>query len=156
MTMLKLSAAARSRQLPRRPAAEARIFSKRIAKALASHGVVPRKTASMELGVKAAVEPAVWLGVLDGDGSVGIYRNGRLPRLMFAGSRPLVKQCEKFWRFALRQAEPRPTTRPHSRGIWTYTLWGRKAATAAQLLLASSPISMRRKRSLLMQIAEYV
>lgn len=76
LTLLNLSEAARARQLPRRPAAEARIFSKRIVEALARHGVVPGKTATLALSPEAARHPAVWLGLLDGDGSVGIYATG--------------------------------------------------------------------------------
>jgi lambda repressor-like predicted transcriptional regulator len=153
LTMLNLSDEARSRQLPRRPAAEARIFSKRIVEALARHGIVPRKTATMKLSAEASRQPAVWLGLLDGDGSVGIYRNGRAPRLMFSGTRELMEQCQDFWRDALDLAGPRPAARPHARGIWTFTLWGHNAATAADLLLRASPTSMRRKRDLLLHIA---
>jgi len=101
LTLLNLSEAARARQLPRRPAAEARIFSKRIVEALARHGVVPGKTATLALGPESARQPAVWLGLLDGDGSVGIYRDGREPRVRFSGTRRLMEQCEAFWRETL-------------------------------------------------------
>jgi lambda repressor-like predicted transcriptional regulator len=155
LTMLNLSEAARMRQLPRRPAGEARVFSRRLVSALASHGVVPQKTSSMKLGRKASTKAPVWLGVLDGDGSVGIYRNGRAPRIMFAGTSELMKQCEEFWRNELGFTTARPAARPHSRSIWTFTLWGSKAALAARTLLSSSPVSMRRKRALLLQIAAW-
>lgn len=155
ITMLHLSKAAQARQYPRRPAAEARIFSKRIVTALARHGVVPRKTATMELGDEAAERAAVWLGVLDGDGSVGLYRDGRQPRVRFAGTRQLMKQCEAFWRRSLGFAGPAPAARPHRREVWTFALVNRKASDAAQLLLASSPVSMRRKRQLLADVATW-
>jgi hypothetical protein len=151
--MLNLSAAARARQLPRRPAAEARIFSKRIVAVLAQHGIVPRKNASLALGSEASRQAAVWLGILDGDGSVGIYRDGRLPKMAFAGTPTLIEQCEEFWRQTLGLSDPYPTARPHRRGTWVYAIWGRKARAAAKVLLASSPISMRRKRALLEEIA---
>jgi hypothetical protein len=152
-TSLRLSAEAQSRQLPRRPALEARIFSRRIVAALAQHGIVPRKTALCELGPDASRNPAVWLGILDGDGSVGIYRSGRSPRLAFVGTPALMQQCEEFWRKALSLSDPLPTARHHRRGIWTYCLWGRKASSAAKLLLSSTPVSMHRKRVLLEEIA---
>jgi hypothetical protein len=101
LTMLNLSESARRRQFPRRPAAEARIFSARIVQALGRHGVVPRKTATLELSREAAERPSVWLGLLDGDGSVGIYGGGRQPRVSFAGTRRLMEQCEGFWRDTL-------------------------------------------------------
>jgi hypothetical protein len=93
VTMLRLSDEAAERQLPRGPAAEARIFSARIVGALARHGVIARKTAGMVLSSEASREAATWLGLLDGDGSVGIYRNGREPRVRFYGSQPRMEQC---------------------------------------------------------------
>jgi hypothetical protein len=152
LTMLNLSEAAQERQYPRRPAAEARIFSKRIVGALARHGVVPRKTANMRLSDEAASRAAVWLGILDGDGSVGLYRNGRDPRVRFFGTRELMDQCESFWRRSLRFADPTPAARPHRRGIWVFELTGPKASAAAALLLAASPISLERKRAKLLAL----
>jgi hypothetical protein len=94
-----------------------------------------RKTASMKLSAEASHQPAVWLGILDGDGSAGIYRDGRAPKLSIAGSEPLMAQCEVFWRKHL--------------GINGYA----KAKCAARLLLDSTPTSMQRKRAVLTQIA---
>ena len=153
VTMLNLSQAAKARQLPRGPAAEARVFSKRLVRALARHGVVPRKTGSMKLSEEASRRAAAWLGVLDGDGSVGIYRSGRAPKLSFAGSEALMVQCQCFWRRQLEIAGPRPSARPHAKGIWVFDLWCAKAEGAARILLGASPRSMRRKRALLAQIA---
>jgi hypothetical protein len=155
LTMLNLSDAARRRQLPRRPAAEARVFSKRIVRALSRHGVVARKTAKLELGHEAAREPAVWLGLLDGDGSVGIYREGRQPRVRFSGTRRLMEQCEEFWHGRLQIVGPRPTATPHRKGIWQFSLCSEKARRAAEILLLSSPISQLRKRALLTEIASW-
>ena len=66
VTMLNLSEGAKARQLPRGPAAEARVFSKRLVQALGRHGIVPRKTASMELSVERAIDRqsgwASWTG----------------------------------------------------------------------------------------------
>lgn len=153
LTMLNLSDEAKARQLPRGPAAEARVFSKRLVRALARHGVVPRKSASMKLGEEARRKAAVWLGILDGDGSVGIHRNGRAPKLSFAGSPALMAQCECFWRERLGIEGPRPAARPHAKGIWVFDLSCAKAVAAAHVLLGSSPTSMHRKRALLAQIA---
>jgi hypothetical protein len=154
LTMLNLSAEAASRQLPRRPAAEARIFSARICASLARHGIVPRKTASLALSDEAAGRAAVWLGVLDGDGSVGFSRGGTTPRITFSGSARLMAQCERFWRGALAYDRPRPAVRQHARHLWTYRLTDAKAKAGAQILLAASPVSMKRKRQLLEQVAQ--
>jgi hypothetical protein len=153
LTLLNLSEAARVRQFPRRPAAEARIFSKRIVDALACHGIVPGKTARLVLGPEAARQPAVWLGLLDGDGSVGIYRGGREPRVRFSGTRRLMEQCEAFWRETLPYSGPRPGATPHRKGIWQFSLCGMKARAAADALLRSSERSLARKRALLAEIA---
>jgi hypothetical protein len=155
LTMLNLSASARQRQLPRRPAAEARIFSRRIVEALRSHGVVARKSATLTLGAEAAQKPAVWLGLLDGDGSVGIYRDGALPRVRFSGTHRLMQQCERFWRHALPYTDPRPAATPHRKSLWQFSLQGRKARGAAILLLAASPTSLLRKRAILAEIAAW-
>lgn len=153
VTMLNLSEEAAARQFPRSPAGEARIFSARIVDALARHGIVPRKTASMMLSNEASAEAATWLGILDGDGSVGIYRDGREPRVRFYGTEPLVAQCEAFWRDRLGFTSRRPTARPHAKGLWCFSLTCMRAREAARVLLASTPISMLRKRELLAQIA---
>ena len=155
LTILRLSAAAEQRQLPRRPAAEARIFSRRIVEALARHGVVAGKTATLVLGPEAARRPAVWLGLLDGDGSVGVYRGGREPRVRFTGTRRLMEQCEAFWRETLPYSDSRPAATPHHRGLWQFSLCRAKARDAARVLLASSERSLRRKRELLAEIAAW-
>jgi hypothetical protein len=155
LTMLNLSESAKRRTLPRRPAAEARIFSKRIVEALGRHGVVARKSKTLALSPEAAREPAVWLGLLDGDGSVGNYRAGRDPRVRFSGTRRLMEQCEGFWRRTLGFAEGRPAATPHRKGLWQFSLGGRNARAAARILLASSPTSLRRKRALLAEIAAW-
>jgi hypothetical protein len=155
LTILNLSEAAQRRQLPRRPAAEARVFSKRIVVALGRHGVVPRKTATLELSPEAAQQPAVWLGLLDGDGSAGIYRDGTLPRVSFSGTKRLMEQCERFWRQTLPYDSPRPRATAHTKGLWQFSLHGENARRASQVLLASSPTSLRRKRGLLAEIAAW-
>jgi hypothetical protein len=153
LTMLNMSDEVRARQFPRGLAAEARVFSRRLVRALARHGVVPQKTTSMRLSDEASCRAAVWLGVLDGDGSVGIYKGGRAPKLSFAGTEALMEQCERFWWTELGIEDARPAARPHAKGIWTFSLWCAKAEAAARVLIGASPISMRRKRGLLAQIA---
>jgi hypothetical protein len=154
LTMLTLSPAAARRQLPRRPAAEARIFSARICGSLARHGIVPRKTANLTLSEQAASQAAVWLGMLDGDGTVGFYREGVTPRITFSGSPAAMTQCERFWRSALGYEGARPAARQHSNHLWVYQLTDAKAIAGAPILLAASPVSMKRKRRLLEQVAQ--
>lgn len=65
---------------------EARVFSKRICAALGKHGVTPRKSRTLKFSGQAADQPAVWLGLLDGDGAVGARLNHAPPRITFYGT----------------------------------------------------------------------
>jgi hypothetical protein len=67
---LRLSADAASRSHPHQRAFEARVQSKYLCTTLAQYCITPRKTKSLVLSDTAAEEPAVWLGILDGDGWV--------------------------------------------------------------------------------------
>lgn len=134
---------------------EARIFSERICRALASHGVVPRKSRSLSFGEEAARRPQIWLGFLDGDGSVlRSSGNERPPRISFYGPEPVMRQCSAFWgsQLTLRTAKA-PTVRYHARGLYTVSVHGANAARAARQMLDSSEISLRRKRLLLEEVA---
>ena len=133
--------------------AEARIFSRRIVEALARHGIVRGKTATLVLGPEASSRPAVWLGLFDGDGSVGLYRGGREPRVRFSGTRRLMQQCEALWRETLPYSGPAAT--PHRRGTWQFSLFGMKARAAADTLPRSSESSLARKRAILAEIAAW-
>jgi hypothetical protein len=156
LTELRLSPAAAARAWRRSPAFEARVFSKQLCRALAAYGVVPRKTATMRFSERAASEPAVWLGMFDGDGSGGSRRAHGRPRLDWYGSRAVMEQCSAFWgsRLALATGRP-PSLVAHAGGLTKVALYGSNAAPATRLLLDASPISMRRKRHSLEQIAQY-
>jgi hypothetical protein len=82
-----------------------------------------------------------------------LYGDARQPRVSFSGTRRLMEQCELFWRETLGYSGLRPSARPHHKRMWTYALWGGKARRAAEILLAASPVSMRRKRAILAEIA---
>ena len=57
------------------------------------------------------------------------------------------------WRQALDYPDSRPAATPDRKGLWQFSLHGRKARMAARLLLAASPISLLRKRAILAEIA---
>lgn len=152
---LESSPAAAARQWPRTPAQEARIYSSRICTVLAQHGIVPRKSADLRLGDVAAAEPAVWLGMLDGDGSVSVIAN-RSPRLNWFGTPPVMEQCARFWSDRLRGSDKRPiAVNAHAGGLGRVSLNGFEAASAARLMLSASAVSQRRKRALLMSVSHY-
>lgn len=135
---------------------EARIYSEHICAALDLHGIKPRKSLTLRLSEKAASEPAVWLGILDGDGSCGSTRHHGIPRIDFFGSWPLMEQCSAFWgnRLSLQTGKP-PSVVAHAGGLAKVALYGTNAAAAARMLLESTPLSMKRKRLTLEQIAAY-
>jgi hypothetical protein len=154
LTELRLSSAAAARAWPRRRAFEARVFSKRLQTQLARHGIVPGKSRSLRLSDEAAAKPAVWLGLLDGDGWVSATGQRGRPLIDFCGAPPVMEQCSRFWGGRLRfQRSLRPQVRTHRRGLRRVAIHGANATEAAQILLASSPISMRRKRRILEAIA---
>jgi hypothetical protein len=156
LTQLRLSKDAAARAWHRSPALEARVFSAHMCRALALHGVVPRKTHTMCFSEQAASEPAVWLGMFDGDGSGGPHFAHGRPRLDWYGSRAVMEQCSAFWGSRLELATGRPPSLiAHAGGLTKVALYGSNAAAAARLLLDASPVSMHRKRRSLEQIAQY-
>jgi len=133
---------------------EARIYSQRICAALARHGIVPRKTASLEFSSEAADQAGVWLGLFDGDGSGGMTRNHGRPRIEFYGTRNVIEQCSRFWaKHVTLQTGRAPALIEHRGGLVKMAMYGSNAAIAAQIMLEASPVSLVRKRRVLEQIA---
>jgi hypothetical protein len=134
---------------------EARVHSRRICLALARHGVVPRKTQGFSFSAMASRQPAVWLGLLDGDG----WASARLPcgrsaRICFYGPRSVLEQCSAFWasKLAVRSAGG-PSVAPHGKHLHVMRLYGPNASRAAGMMLDASPVSLTRKRRVLEEIA---
>jgi hypothetical protein len=156
LTDLRLTPSAAARAWPRTPAQEARVFSANMCRALAAHGIVPRKTHRMRFSDQAAAEPAVWLGMFDGDGSGGPRRAAGRPRLDWYGTRVVMEQCSAFWGARLElQTGRAPRVLAHAGGLSKVALHGSNAALAARILLDASPISMDRKRRALEEIVHY-
>lgn len=133
---------------------EARVYSAHMCEVLSRHGIVPGKTRSMRFGPEAAVEPAVWLGLLDGDGSILVKPPCGETRIDFFGAAPAMDQCAEFWGALLRfRGRRRPTVIQHARHLFKVSLYSQNAVQAARVLLDSTPTSMARKRHKLEQIA---
>lgn len=154
LTELKLSPGAACRSWPRSPAWEARIWSRHMKEVLASHGVTATKTKSLKFSPDAAEQPAVWLGLLDGDGWVSrVAQHGRRV-IAFFGTPSVMHQCSEFWGKRLDfQRAASPTVYKHRGGLGSVRLYGANAVHAAKILLGSTPISLRRKRRSLEAIA---
>lgn len=136
---------------------EARIFSRQICESLARHGVRPQKTRTLVFGEEAAAQPAVWLGLFDGDGSAGVKLSHGIPRIDFFGTRAVMEQCATFWgsRLTLGTGQP-PSIIKHAGGLSKVAIYGSNAALAARIMLDASPVSMQRKRRVLQAISSYV
>jgi hypothetical protein len=147
LTELKLSTGAARRAWPRSAAWEARVWSRHMKEVLASYGVTRSKTKSLKFSREAAEQPAVWLGLLDGDGWVSdVGKCGRAV-IAFYGVPPVMRQCSDFWGRRLdSQRAAVPTLHKHRAGLASVRLHGAKASGAAKILLASTPVSLRRKR----------
>jgi hypothetical protein len=136
---------------------EARVFSRAICDALARHGIVPRKSKTLVLSKTAAKEPAVWLGLLDGDGCAGLKYHHGTPRIDFFGTRAVMEQCAGFWHPRLSlQTGRAPTVHRHAGGLSVVRIYGSNAARAAGIMLQACPVSLARKRRVLEAIARYV
>jgi len=135
---------------------EARIFSHQIQAALARHGITPRKSRTLVLGNEAAGQPAVWLGLLDGDGSVEPSGSRGAPRISFYGTSAVMGQCSDYWSTQLVLASGgAPSVLGHRGGLSKVCIYGANAARAADVMLAASPVSLERKRAKLEEIASY-
>ena len=154
LTHLKLSPEAARRAWPRSPAYEARIWSASIRGALERHGLRRNKTKRLCFSREAADNPAVWLGLLDGDGWVSTGGPGRGPLIDFCGTPAVMSQCSEFWGARLSfQRRKAPTVRRHRAGLARVALHGPNAVRGARILLGSSPVSLQRKRRTLEAIA---
>lgn len=125
----------------------AQVGSAQVQRALARHGVVPGKTKTLRLSAEAAAKPAVWLGLLDGDGWVSKDGQRGRPLIDFCGTPAVMRQCSEFWGARLCfQRVSAPTIRSHRSGLGRVALHGANAVIGAEILLGGSPISLERKR----------
>jgi hypothetical protein len=154
LTELKLSPEAQKRAWPRSRAYEARVFSRHMGETLGAYGVTRTKTKTLRFSTEAAAEPAVWLGLLDGDGWVSLGGKRGRAIIDFCGTPAVMRQCSRFWGNRLTfQGRPRPRLIKHHAGLARVQLSGRNATKAARMLLQASPTSLRRKRRTLEAIA---
>lgn len=124
-----------------------RVTSDRLAKRLATYGIVPRKT---KITQAHHVEhlPAFWRGVLDGDGSLEIRETRPhylMPILQIYGSRPLMAQ---FWRFAKDNI---PGWQSHVRTlpcVYGTSVSGNRCKTLVKLLYDDASVALDRKMSI--------
>jgi hypothetical protein len=125
----------------RRPVLQARVASKKLADRLACFGVLPRK--SMTAKVEGLEKDRdFWRGVVDGDGTLGLYGTPESPQIRLAGSRALVSQFSSFMRALSTRCKC--NIYPQSSIFVTYAV-GCDACTVVSMLYKGASVSLDRK-----------
>jgi hypothetical protein len=120
-----------------RRAKHAVVSSPSIARDLATHGIVPRKSWSLRVSEEAASNAAFWLGMLDGDGCVHLSSGG-VPKIIYLGTEAVMQQCAAFIATVLEGRRPavnRVSKRPavlRQVAVTTQALKGKGASSVRQ------------------------
>jgi hypothetical protein len=115
-------------------------YSPELVADLARNGVVPRKSLGAEASPQLARRSSFWLGMIDGDGTVGV---SRAPYIALCGSRPLMQQYRVFLETRVLDWAPRIFQRDD--GLCIVSVEGESARRLAQCLDGSSPVRLERK-----------
>lgn len=78
------------------PQAGIKFASAKMCHDLAKHGIVPRKVRITKTSSEALQCPSFWLGLLDGDGTIGIPSGRNSPVAAMLGTRRLLEQYQEF------------------------------------------------------------
>lgn len=120
-------------------------------------GITPRKSLTYDPGTQAASEAAFWMGMLDGDGTAGLYThkqaNAVRPHLRWLGTKAAIARCAEFWAAALPDRHIGKIV--PSRKLWQLGVQGETAQRAAVLLLDACDFSLARKRGTIERIAAF-
>jgi hypothetical protein len=129
-------------------AALIRITNRKLIKDLVKYGMVPNKT-------KIAYPPQLpshlmvhfWRGIIDGDGSVGIWSGD--PSLYLCGTKAI---CDGFKNFCKSFTDSKASVRKIGEDFYSYTLTGRKATPIMNVLYGDSKVYLERKYASAMKI----
>lgn len=130
--------------VPQNKSAVLKFHSKQIVSDLKRFGVVPRKSNKAKARGRIQKEPAFWLGVMDGDGSVDSFQRGRV---RMYGTRALMEQFASFAEQKLMGYSGwlKPTVSRHSDSLWAVCIEGQRAKSFLSLAYKSSPVYLDRK-----------
>lgn len=131
------------------------VSSTQMAAHLALHGVVPRKSLTMEASPDAGGKSEFWLGVFDGDGCCSFSKRG-VPTIGIVGSPPLMSQFAAW--LSATFADHRPAIGLVGRnggGLSDLRVSGDRARRLAELWLSLSVASLEPKRERLEHAARY-
>ena len=135
-------------------ACQLKFHSRRIVSDLARYGVVPRKSLSAVSSGEAWKQPAFWLGVMDGDGTIDLAGKRRHIRVRLCGSVELMNQFSSFLQDNVsgRNGRLRPEPWLRSESFAVVSIGGARALNFLRLAYGSSPVSLDRKREISMSL----
>ncbi|MFL6398808.1 MAG: hypothetical protein ACJ72J_04415 [Nitrososphaeraceae archaeon] len=124
--------------------------SEKMANALAKYGFVPNKCFIAEIKGGVEFNRHLWRGVIDGDGSLGIYvrknLNGgvrRVPYITITGTKNVCLQFKIFVEKEL--GEPMPPNVVFYKKSYLFMVEGRRAVKAIKLLYSDCTVALERK-----------
>lgn len=138
------------------------IGSHEIIRDLASHGVTPRKSLTLEWPTTVPPEllSAFVHGYFDGDGTVfwtrmAQVREGRYPGASFMASWAFAGPLAEYLRSCAVAARPPVAHSKRVPHIARVQIYGSAVPSLGRLLYAAAPAGLQRKRAVFTQIAQY-
>ena len=133
--------------------------SERMANTLKKYGFVPRKCFTAEFKGEVQNNRHVWRGLIDADGSLGVYerknKNGtkrRVPYISVTGSKIVCLQFRSFLEKQL--CEPMPPSVIFYKKSYLFMLSDHRAVKAIKLLYSDCTIALERKLQKALEIME--
>lgn len=116
------------------------VTSRRMVESLARYGVVPRKSKTAKV-IGLEMDSSFWRGVIDGDGSVFIAKNG-VATVALCGSEALVGQFAAY----IKMVSPECVARPHPAStIFAVSAHGTHAYRMCEALYGDCTVALDRK-----------
>ena len=116
------------------------ISSNKLSKELQHFGVVPRKSGVSEV-IGLEHDSHFWRGIIDGDGTIGIYKNS--PYIYLCGSEILMNQFKKYIGAFVKNNSGRVTC--HLNNTYQIAVYGKTASMLCYILYGNCNISLSRK-----------
>lgn len=109
---------------------------------LAALGIVPRKSYCAEAPDSLAYDADFWRGMVDGDGSISVRKDG-LVRLSLVGTKRIVEQ---FLMFIQQRSDTVAAVRQEARASWAVAVSGVKGAPVLRALYDNDRVALDRKK----------
>lgn len=130
-----------------------RICSRTLCQALATYGVIPRKSLHAKV-IGLDNNRDFWRGMIDGDGSIGEYygyKTNIYPQISLCGSPEIIEQFEQY----TKEIAPTVKAIPRKHGkIDTFTVRGTNAVVLLKHLYAEANTALDRKLALALKLIE--